>query len=273
MAGTTTRAVRHYHRLGLLPVPPVVGGRRDYGLEHLARLLRIRWLAESGLRLSQIAEILPEQQPSDRDAVLESLRATRATIDAQVAQLHAQQKRIDVLIETVERGERLSPVPTVIEQFYDDVESATESMEGSKVIRGERRIMTFLATQGFTPRNTADFLDAVSQEDRVLFAQLVVEFATLPQRTPQEQKEGIDHLLQESLRMIDRYKKYVADVLAQLPTGRTGRAAWSIMQRLYELQFSHPSQQAYLQEYMKAMFADEEIGPILRRSAGEGWSL
>ena len=46
LAGTTPRAVRHYHRLGLLSVPPTVRGGREYGVEHLARLLRIRWLAD-----------------------------------------------------------------------------------------------------------------------------------------------------------------------------------------------------------------------------------
>ena len=29
LAGTTPRAVRHYHRLGLLEVPPTVRGRRE----------------------------------------------------------------------------------------------------------------------------------------------------------------------------------------------------------------------------------------------------
>ena len=61
LAGTTPRAVRHYHRLGLLEVPPTVRGRREYGVEHLARLLRIRWLADGGLSLRQVAEILSAQ--------------------------------------------------------------------------------------------------------------------------------------------------------------------------------------------------------------------
>jgi len=30
LAGTTPRAVRHYHRLGLLSVPPTVRGGREY---------------------------------------------------------------------------------------------------------------------------------------------------------------------------------------------------------------------------------------------------
>ena len=36
LADTTVRTIRHYHHLGLVDVPVVVGGTRDYGLDHLA---------------------------------------------------------------------------------------------------------------------------------------------------------------------------------------------------------------------------------------------
>ena len=79
IAGTTPRAVRYYHHLGLLEVPPTVRGRREYGVEHVARLLRIRWLADGGLSLTQVAEMLASDtigtdQDSRREAVLRDLR-------------------------------------------------------------------------------------------------------------------------------------------------------------------------------------------------------
>ena len=82
IAGTTPRAVRYYHHLGLLEVPPTVRGRREYGVEHVARLLRIRWLADGGLSLTQVAEMLASDtigtdQDSRREAVLRDLRAER----------------------------------------------------------------------------------------------------------------------------------------------------------------------------------------------------
>jgi len=87
IAGTTPRAVRYYHHLGLLEIPPTVRGRREYGVEHVARLLRIRWLADGGLSLTQVAEMLASDtigtdQDSRREAVLRDLRATRGTIEA-----------------------------------------------------------------------------------------------------------------------------------------------------------------------------------------------
>jgi len=60
LAETTVRTVRYYHHVGLLPVPPARAGVRDYDLFHLARLLRVRWLAESGLPLVAIREVLTE---------------------------------------------------------------------------------------------------------------------------------------------------------------------------------------------------------------------
>ena len=45
LAATTTRTIRHYHAIGLLPEPERdESGYRRYGAEHLVRLIRIRRL-------------------------------------------------------------------------------------------------------------------------------------------------------------------------------------------------------------------------------------
>ncbi len=67
LAGTTVRTVRHYHRTGLLPVPEVRGGRRDYDLRHVARLILIRWLAQAGVPLAKVAGML-DAHPDDGGA-------------------------------------------------------------------------------------------------------------------------------------------------------------------------------------------------------------
>lgn len=77
LTGTTVRTIRYYHQIGLLPVPEVRGGRRDYGLDHAARILRIRWLAEAGLALEGIAEMFAQRgllrQPQAIGALIERL--------------------------------------------------------------------------------------------------------------------------------------------------------------------------------------------------------
>jgi DNA-binding transcriptional MerR regulator len=58
LAGTSLRAVRHYHEVGLLPEPERhSNGYKQYGVAHLVRLLRIKRLVDLGFSLSRIAEL------------------------------------------------------------------------------------------------------------------------------------------------------------------------------------------------------------------------
>ena len=55
--GTTPRAIRHYHEIGLLPEPERgVDGRRRYGYEDMIRLLWIRRMADAGIALEDIRD-------------------------------------------------------------------------------------------------------------------------------------------------------------------------------------------------------------------------
>jgi DNA-binding transcriptional MerR regulator len=59
--------VRYYHQIGLLPVPAARGGVRDYDVGHLARMLRIRWLADAGVSLAEIDAMLARLQSLSDD--------------------------------------------------------------------------------------------------------------------------------------------------------------------------------------------------------------
>ncbi|WP_024874906.1 MerR family transcriptional regulator [Saccharomonospora piscinae] len=81
LAGTTIKAIRHYHRIGLLDVPErASNGYKQYRTEHLVRLLHIRRLSDLGLPLSQIAEM------SDGDSD-ESIRALDDELAATIERL------------------------------------------------------------------------------------------------------------------------------------------------------------------------------------------
>ena len=71
--GTTSRTLRHYGDLGLLP-PSRAGanGQRYYDRDAMVRLQRILLLRELGLSLSAIAEVLSQQAD-----VASALRARR----------------------------------------------------------------------------------------------------------------------------------------------------------------------------------------------------
>jgi DNA-binding transcriptional MerR regulator len=64
-AGVTIKAVRHYHQRGLLAEPPRdASGYRRYNAGHAIELVKIKTLAEAGVPLARIKEVLaadPEQ--------------------------------------------------------------------------------------------------------------------------------------------------------------------------------------------------------------------
>ena len=179
LAGTTTRTVRYYHRLGLLPIPPLVAGRRDYGFEHLARLLRIRWLAESGIPLAKIAQMLPNEPAQGRSAIEADLLATRAQIDARIEVLHHQRARIDELVARVHSGEALSPLPVVLERFYDRIEDLVEDPATLSIVHTGRCMVLALATSGLIPASLGPFIEGLSDEDHRTVVRMFTTFATL----------------------------------------------------------------------------------------------
>jgi DNA-binding transcriptional MerR regulator len=77
--GVTVRAVRHYHARGLLPEPERdVSGYRRYGAQAVVDLIRIKTLAEAGVPLSRVSELMdagPEQFAQAVEQIDRDLRA------------------------------------------------------------------------------------------------------------------------------------------------------------------------------------------------------
>jgi DNA-binding transcriptional MerR regulator len=91
LSGTTVKAVRHYHKVGLLEEPERgPNGYKRYRVAHLTRLLRIKRLADLGVPLSRITamgdylEEYPEgafrAQDAELAARIERLQRSRAEI-------------------------------------------------------------------------------------------------------------------------------------------------------------------------------------------------
>jgi len=103
IAGTTSRALRHYGEIGLLP-PSSTGsnGYRHYDRAALVRLQRILLLRELGLGLPQIGEVL------DRDASQEeALTSHLAWLEQERDRLARQIVSVQLTIEALRGGERL----------------------------------------------------------------------------------------------------------------------------------------------------------------------
>lgn len=82
-AGVTIRAVRHYHQIGLLPEPERdASGYRTYQAAAVVRLIRIRTLAEAGVPLARVRELLDADPETFAAAIAEVDRQLRAQIRA-----------------------------------------------------------------------------------------------------------------------------------------------------------------------------------------------
>src|SRR6266545_4626926 len=58
-AGVTIKAIRHYHQRGLLAEPPRdSSGYRRYTAQHAINLVKIKTLAEAGVPLARITQLL-----------------------------------------------------------------------------------------------------------------------------------------------------------------------------------------------------------------------
>ena len=114
-AGVTVRAVRHYHQIGLLEEPPRdASGYRRYTASHAVALIKIGTLADAGVPLARIAELLtsgPEQ-----------FAAAIAEIDADLHRRIAQLRRTRQRIATLVAGDRLV-VPADVADYLDRLRS------------------------------------------------------------------------------------------------------------------------------------------------------
>ncbi|WP_017586154.1 MerR family transcriptional regulator [Nocardiopsis ganjiahuensis] len=81
LAGTTVKAVRYYHQIGLLDVPErAANGYKRYEVPHLVRLLQIKRMSDLGVPLSEVAAM--ERADEDPDEAIRVLdRELEATVD------------------------------------------------------------------------------------------------------------------------------------------------------------------------------------------------
>src|SRR5690348_12808084 len=93
LAGTTPRAIRHYHKLGLLTEPERdESGYRRYGPQHLVRLVRIRRLRSVDMPLEEIAASLAAD-PAEVE-IAGALRSLAGDIEQQIQRLTELRARV-----------------------------------------------------------------------------------------------------------------------------------------------------------------------------------
>lgn len=90
-AGVTVRAVRHYHAKGLLPEPDRDrSGYRRYDPTHVVMLIRIRSLADAGVPLARVRELLV----ADDEEFAAAVQAVDRRLRAEIRERQRHRKRI-----------------------------------------------------------------------------------------------------------------------------------------------------------------------------------
>jgi DNA-binding transcriptional MerR regulator len=140
VVGVTTRAVRHYHHLGLLPEPERrANGYREYGLRHAVVLARIRRLTELGLGLAEVRDVLADDAGKDLVEVLTELDEDLAR---QEEGIRERRGRLRALLEAEGGLPAEGPVSPELAALF----AGTAHLSDSPMAAKDREIIAFLET-------------------------------------------------------------------------------------------------------------------------------
>lgn len=149
LVGISTRAIRHYHRIGLLAEPArKANGYREYSLRDAVELARVRRLTQLGLSLDEVGDVLAGDAGRDLAEILRELDADLARQEEDIRQRRA---RLARLLQQAETGGRLSgqaPVSPGLAALFDrmiDVAAAKPGPEPAMAAK-DREILALLET-------------------------------------------------------------------------------------------------------------------------------
>ncbi|PPF37054.1 MerR family transcriptional regulator [Pseudoclavibacter sp. AY1H1] len=174
--GTTPRAIRHYHQLGLIPEPARGSDdRRRYGYDEMIQLLWIRRMADAGIALDDIRDAFADANVADSagsggdvarilERLEESLVARQAELERQrtaVQRMRAQGSRLGLLSDVV--SDRLAELPEgALRQEDLDTLLVTERIFGALGASVQASRFIALATHPEL-REEADRIDAAEE--------------------------------------------------------------------------------------------------------------
>jgi DNA-binding transcriptional MerR regulator len=155
-AGVTIKAVRHYHKRGLLEEPSRdSSGYRRYSAEHAIALIKIKTLAEAGVPLARIKELLAADPEHFAAAITEIDR----NLQARAKELRRTRERIARL----SAGDRLF-VSAEVADYIDDLRELGVSERGVQMERDGWILM-----ESVSPKEAAAWLadkrDAMSDPE------------------------------------------------------------------------------------------------------------
>ena len=193
LAGTTLNTVRHYHRRGLLDEPPRAGnGYKQYGVDHLVRLLQIRRLRDLGVPLAEVRRT--ETGVGASPEILEALDAE--------------------LVATIERAERARADIADLREHG----AITEVPPGFAAVAGRlspaERSLVLVYARIYDAEAMGDvrrMLEAEPEEDPATAA-----FESLPEDADDDARDRLAELLSVGIERAFEQHPWVADPAAQV---------------------------------------------------------
>lgn len=208
LAGTTVKAVRHYHSLGLLDEPDrTANGYKQYRVAHLIRLLQIRRLSELGLPLAQIATMGRADEVPD-----EAIRIVDAELAATIERLQRVRAELAVLLRD------RAPI---------DVPSGFGEVAGN--LSDTDRKMLLLYSRVVDERGMADLRDLLNERDPI-----DDEFDALPSDATDEMIQSLADRMAPVLEAVGAAHPAVRDLRAYSAHG-VERTDQTILPALVEL--------------------------------------
>lgn len=171
-AGVTMKAIRHYHQRGLLAAPPRdSSGYRRYSAEHAIDLVKIKTLAEAGVPLGRIKELLAARPRRFAAAIDE--------IDRNLEQRAEELRRTRERLAQLRAGDRLF-VPAEVAEFLDRLHELGVSQ---RLVQMERD--SWILGQAVSPKEAAvwiaDKRDAIEDpEFRAIYLECDAAFDWSP---------------------------------------------------------------------------------------------
>jgi DNA-binding transcriptional MerR regulator len=147
LAGVSTRTVRHYHRIGLLPEPARrANGYRAYGLRDAVVLVRVRRLTELGLGLDEVRDVLADEAGRDLVEILTELDADLARQEEAIRRRRA---RLAELLAQAADGEGLpaeGPVSRELTDIFREMARTSARLPGPEpaMAARERELLALL---------------------------------------------------------------------------------------------------------------------------------
>ncbi|ANY07091.1 MerR family transcriptional regulator [Pseudonocardia sp. HH130630-07] len=196
LAGTSLRAVRHYHEVGLLPEPERrTNGYKQYGVSHLVRLLRIKRLTDLGFSLAQIEAMGDEDQHPE-----EALR----TLDAELAETIDRLQRARVELGLILRQSVSTDLPAELGSL--DPQGMSEADRSMAVVMtrvlGEQSLQVYLDMLQDSPRNPVD--------DR---------FDRLTEDAPDDERQSVAEEMAPQLQAVLKAHPGLRDLHSDAPRG------------------------------------------------------